>query len=176
MKSKRKYNEPIKLSKGKMIIPDEEVLFHEMQAAIDYKDKCEWHTDEHNAENRLNEKYSLYTNGLEGILDDEEFLDKLYHFAHYIQRMEVIRKCKEEKISISVFSDKYGNEYLMAKSEYPEYIFVNGKKKTNNRSISAHVGKLEDFEDGVNDVRAIAIAREKILKKAVDMLDFKKKV
>jgi hypothetical protein len=168
----RKYNERILIpSSRKVIIPTDEVLFHEIQAAIDYKKECQCQKDADTSENLLNRNYLIYAEQFEGILEDDVFLVKLYNLAHLKSRMELIRRCKEDKISISVFSDKYGNKYLKAKAAFPEYSFVDGKKRTKYKSLSIHLGRLEEFKDGVMDKKAIATAREKLLHKAKMMMD-----
>lgn len=172
MEKIRKYNERIWISSIKgAIIPTDEVLFHEIQAAIDFKKECEWQKDADITENQLNRNYLSLAEQFEGILNDDNFLVKLYHFAHLKSRMDLIRRCKEDKISISVFSDKYGNKYLKAKVAFPIFTFVDGKKKTTYKSISIHLGKLDAYKDGINDKKAIAIAREQLLRKAKLMME-----
>lgn len=175
MENRRRYNERIYLeTSNRVIIPTDEEFFHEIQAAIDFKKECEWQQDADTSEKLLNRNYLLYAEQFEEILEDDDFLFKLYGLVHLKSRMELIRRCKEDKISISIFSDKYGNKYLKAKASFPEYSFVDGKKKTKYKSISIHLGKLEEFKDGVNDEKAIAMAREKLLHKAKMMMDLKK--
>lgn len=171
MEPKRKYNESIMISSGRKIIPTDEVLFNEIQSAIDFKEVCQWQKDADISENNLNKKYLNYANQFEGILEDDEFLFKLYQFAHLKSRMELIRRFKEDKISISIFSDKYGNKYLKAKAAFPEYSFIGGKKKTTYKSVSIHLGKLDDFKGGVNDEKAKSKARELLLGKAKLMME-----
>jgi len=174
MESTRKYNERILIpSSRKVLIPTDEELFHEIQAVIDFKKECQLQQDADDSERHLNKNYLLYAEQFESILNDDDFLVKLYHLAHLKSRMELIRRCKEDKISISVFSDKYGNKYLKAKAAYPIFTFIDGKKKTTYKSISIHLGKLDAFKDGINDKKAIALAREQLLHKAKLMMDLK---
>lgn len=171
METKRKYNEPITISSGRKIIPTDEILFNEIQSAIDFKEVCQGQKDADVSENSLNKKYLNFAEYFEGILEDDDFLLKLYHFAHLKSQMELIRRFKEDKISISIFSDKYGNKYLKAKAAFPEYSFIDGKKKTTYKSVSIHLGKLDDFKGGVNDEKAKSKARELLLGKAKLMME-----
>ena len=40
-----------------------------------------------------------------------------------------------------------------------------------NKSMSIHLGKLDDYKNGVNDKKAISIAREKLLGKVKDFMN-----
>jgi len=155
----------------RMIRPDEEMLLFEIQAALDLLDKYEAQTGLNPVEQRLNGEYAQHARRIETILKDNKFVEKLYYLAQSLQRMEVIKRVKEEKISISKYTDKYGNAYLKAKTAYPLFRFEDGKKKITHKSISFHLGRLEDFEGGINDEKAIVTARQKLLQKAKQMMD-----
>lgn len=168
----RRYNEPIKIpSQNQVIHPEDEILFQEIQTVIDYKKNCPIVGELDSSEFQLNRNYLAFVEQFEEILSDDNFLVKLYHFSHFKSRLELIRRCKEDKISISVISDKYGNKYLKAKAAFPIYTFVDGKKKTNNKTISVHLGKLDDYKEGINDKIAKSKARGLLLHKAKLMME-----
>lgn len=168
----RRYNEPIKIpSQNQVIHPEDEILFQEIQTVIDYKKNCPIVGELDSSEFQLNRNYLAFVEQFEEILSDDNFLVKLYHFSHFKSRLELIRRCKEDKISISVISDKYGNKYLKAKAAFPIYTFVDGKKKTNNKTISVHLGKLDDYKEGINDKIVKSKARGLLLHKAKLMME-----
>jgi hypothetical protein len=62
----------------------------------------------------------------------------------------LIKKIKDEKVSVSIFKDKYSNEYFKAKMGMPEIFYENGNLKSKTKSFSVHIGSVKKL--GVSTV------------------------
>ena len=110
------------MDSGRRIILDEETIFFEIQSLFDYSEMI-------TGDSKLDIDYKRYSKELKSIMSDDDFLVKLAFLSRFMNRMEIIRKLKNDKISMSELTDKYGNKYLKAKTSFPEYIFKDGKKE-----------------------------------------------
>jgi hypothetical protein len=162
----RRYDRDIRLDSGKRIILDEETIFFEIQSLFDYSEMI-------TGDSKLDIDYKRYSKELKSIMSDDDFLVKLAFLSRFMTRMEIIRKLKNDKISMSELTDKYGNKYLKAKTSFPEYTFKDGKKKVVHKSISVHLGKSEDFKGGIESEEVKVLAYEKLLRKVTERMNVK---
>lgn len=170
MKQENRTGTRTRIVDGQTIIIDEELLIFELLHLLESAEKFNTTNETNEADGELNSKYMAYLKEVKSMMDDNDFFLKLVRLSRFMNRMEIIQTVKEGKISITTFTNKYGQKYLKAKSAFPQYVFENGKKKVKYKSISCHVGKLEDFKDGVNDEEVQKIARKGIMRKAIDTI------
>lgn len=141
--------------------PDENTLMFELQSLIDYEKNFKGNTD-------IEMYYSQTLNTLKKITFDNDVRFILFNISMAKSRLELIRKVKEEKVSISIFKDKYSNEYFKAKMGIPEIFYENGKLRTKSTSFSVHIGSVKKFGTEIITDEIRDIGRKKLLKKFLE--------
>lgn len=141
--------------------PDDNTLLFELQSLLDYEKNFVEHTD-------LEMYYSKKLSLLKEIISDEKVRSILYNISNVKSRLELIRKVKEEKVSVSIFKDKYSNEYFKAKMGIPEIYYENGKLKTKSKSFSVHIGSVKKLGTEIITDEVREIGREKLLQKLLE--------
>jgi hypothetical protein len=141
--------------------PDDNTMLFELQSLLDFEKTF-------NDDNELELYYSKYIDLLKRIISDEEVRVILYNVSQVKSRLELIKKVKEEKISISIFKDKYSNEYFKAKMGMPEIYYENGKLKSKSKSFSVHIGSVKKMGTFVVTDEVREIGRKKLFQKFVE--------
>lgn len=141
--------------------PDENTLLFELQSLLDFENTFK-------DNNELELYYSKKLDLLKEIIFDEQVRAILYKVSIAKSRLELIRKVKEEKISVSIFKDKYSNEYFKAKMGIPEIFYENGKLKTKSKSFSVHIGSVKKLGTFVVTDEVREIGRKKLVQKFLE--------
>lgn len=141
--------------------PDDNTLLFELQSLLDFENTF-------SENNELELHYSRYIDSLKRIISDDEVRVILYTISQVKSRLDLIKKVKEEKISVSIFKDKYLNEYFKAKMGMPEIYYENGKLKTKSKSFSVHIGSVKKMGTFVVTDEVREIGRKKLFKKFVE--------
>lgn len=142
-------------------IPDENTMLFELQSLLDFEQTFK-------VNNELELYYSKKLDLLKEIISDDDVRIILYKVSQVKSRLELVRKVKEEKISVSIFKDKYSNEYFKAKMGIPEIFYENGKLKTKSKSFSVHIGSVKKLGTNVVTDEIREIGREKLVEKFLE--------
>lgn len=142
-------------------IPDENTMLFELQSLLDFEQTFK-------VNNELELYYSKKLDLLKEIISDDDVRVILYKVSQVKSRLELVRKFLEEKISISIFKDKYSNEYFKAKMGIPEIYYENGKLKNKSKSLSVHIGSVKKLGTNVVTDEIREIGREKLVQKFLE--------
>ena len=113
-------------------------------------------------EPEFREKFDELKSELQQIINSG-FLENLKKFNGILKKLKRFPKLKDYPVYLTTFKRPNGDKVIMAKSNW---IDEDGNKK----GLGIYVGKLLDFEKGLNDQKAKKIGEEKMRKKIYSLL------